>query len=180
MVDPRRASLPFCLLLSLVLFAVRGHAAPAAAAPACAGPEHRQFDFWIGEWDVVTPEGKPAGVSSVTRELDGCVIHEHWQGAGAGAGFDGQSFNLYEESSKTWRQSWVDNTGQRLALLQGSFADGKMTLQGEKDTPKGHRWVRVTWSVLGPNEVRQTVEASVDAGKSWNLGFDGRYRRKTS
>jgi hypothetical protein len=41
-------------------------AAPVAAQAApranpCAGAEHHQFDFWIGDWDVTTPDGKPAG-----------------------------------------------------------------------------------------------------------------------
>lgn len=27
-----------------------------------------EFDFWIGEWDVVTPAGTVAGVNSITRD----------------------------------------------------------------------------------------------------------------
>jgi hypothetical protein len=38
---------------------------PAVAAPkppACIAPEHRQFDFWLGEWEVRGPAGKLVGV----------------------------------------------------------------------------------------------------------------------
>lgn len=169
------------LSLNHVAFAEQPKVAPAAAAGGstpCSSSAHREFDFWLGEWDVTNPEGSPAGKSFVTLELRGCVVHEHWEGAGSGVGFDGQSFNLYEESSKTWRQSWVDNMGQGLALLQGGYAGGKMVLLGEKETPRGRRWVRVTWSSPAPDQVRQTVEASADGGKTWTMNFDGRYRRR--
>lgn len=168
-----------CGVLSLVIVAaVMGlTAASASAAGACESPEHRQFDFWIGDWNVVNSEGAPAGSSSVTRELDGCVIHEHWQGLGKSKGFDGQSFNLFEESSRAWKQSWVDNAGRAMALLQGKFSDGKMVLEGEGDSPKGRHRTRITWSRLDSGDVRQLVEFSFDSGKSWLTVFDGRYSR---
>ena len=34
---------------------------------ACADPAYRQFDFWIGEWQVHTPDGKLAGTNRITR-----------------------------------------------------------------------------------------------------------------
>jgi tetratricopeptide (TPR) repeat protein len=40
---------------------------------------NRQFDFWIGEWDVVTAEGaNPAGTSKIELILGDCVIQENW------------------------------------------------------------------------------------------------------
>ena len=55
--------------------------APAAAPKACAAPEHRQFDFWIGEWEVTTPNGAPAGRNRIESILDGCALRESWTGA---------------------------------------------------------------------------------------------------
>ena len=43
---------------------------------ACRAPEYRQFDFWVGNWDIQTPTGAPAGVSIISSVL----------GHGAGAG----------------------------------------------------------------------------------------------
>lgn len=34
-----------------------------APPPACTGPEHRQFDFWVGQWSV-TQTGKEKVVAS--------------------------------------------------------------------------------------------------------------------
>lgn len=35
--------------------------------------EHRQFDFWIGEWNVQNPQVQPVGSSSIQRIEDGCA-----------------------------------------------------------------------------------------------------------
>lgn len=151
--------------------------ADSASRPPCESPEHRQFDFWLGDWKVSNADGTPAGSSSVTRELGGCVIHENYHGLGESAGFDGQSLSVFEENSRHWKQSWVDNGGQRMAVIEGSFGEGKMVLQGEGDSPKGHHKTRVSWSEIGGGGVRQLVEFSFDAGKSWKTIFDGRYSR---
>ena len=42
-----------CLALAIVLAASGSSAAPAA----CGSEAHRQFDFWLGEWQVSTPDG---------------------------------------------------------------------------------------------------------------------------
>ncbi len=39
-------------------------ASTAAAAGACTAGEHRQFDFWPGEWNVRAPDDKLAGVNT--------------------------------------------------------------------------------------------------------------------
>lgn len=64
-----------------------------AANPCKAAPEYRQFDFWIGEWDVKTPQGGLAGSSSVQLILGQCIIFENWT---SGAGSAGKSFNIYD------------------------------------------------------------------------------------
>ena len=52
--------------LALVLSAVQ---APAVPPRPCAGPLHRQFDFWIGTWDVTGPAGKFAGVNRIEPDM---------------------------------------------------------------------------------------------------------------
>lgn len=46
-----------------------------ANARPCDQAAYRQFDFWVGEWDVKAG-GQVAGASSVQRILDGCVPAE--------------------------------------------------------------------------------------------------------
>jgi hypothetical protein len=41
----------------------------------------REFDFWIGEWEVHDAEGNFVGENSITRAERGCVLIEEWRGA---------------------------------------------------------------------------------------------------
>ena len=41
----------------------------AAARPCLTRKESRMFDFWVGEWDVRTPQGQLAGTSSRPCQL---------------------------------------------------------------------------------------------------------------
>ena len=34
---------------------------------ACAAPQHRHFDFWVGSWTVTDTSGNVLGVNDVTR-----------------------------------------------------------------------------------------------------------------
>ena len=52
------------VFLLLVCASAQSLAAAAQTAPPCkARPEYRQFDFWVGEWDVQNPQGQTAGTN---------------------------------------------------------------------------------------------------------------------
>jgi len=148
--------------------------APAAPALPCAAPLHRQFDFWIGVWDVVGPAGKFAGTNRIEPADGGCVLTESW--SSAGGGYTGRSLNSVGSDGR-WRQTWVDSSGLRLELV-GGLVDGKMVLEGE--TPAGTAGAppvknRITWSLEPEGRVRQHWETSVDGGKTYTTAFDGMY-----
>ena len=152
-------------------------AGAAAAAAPCAAPEHRQFDFWLGDWDVTTPDGKPAGTNRITRPLGDCVLQEHWKGRG---GSSGESYNIYDRSTGRWHQTWVDDRGT-LLLLDGGLEGGNMVLRGGKRRVQGRPQLdRITWRPVGADEVHQVWEISTDQGKTWSVLFHGVYRRKKS
>ncbi len=148
---------------------------PAKAAPApkpCTSPEYRQFDFWVGDWDVTTPNGKGAGTNRITPILGGCALREEWKGAG---GLAGTSLNMWDGSGKRWRQTWVDDRGNVL-VLTGQYRDAKMSLEGEGLGGNGVTVRnRITWSRLSEGRVRQLWETSKDGGKTWGVEFDGTY-----
>jgi hypothetical protein len=152
-----------------------GTATPSAQAapPTCDAAEHRQFDFWLGEWDVTGPNGQAAGRNSITRELNGCVLHEHWTGA---TGPRGESFNIWDRTRKRWHQTWVSDTGN-LLVLEGGLVNGAMRMTGDTMSPKGPVRNRITWTPASDGSVRQFWETSIDDGKTWQIAFDGRYRR---
>jgi len=145
-----------------------------AQAPSCSDEKSHQFDFWIGEWEVLA-QGKVAGRNSIRPILDGCVLQESWQGASGSAG---SSLNFYNPQKRKWQQFWVWRNGTTLEL-EGAFADGKMVLEGVSQDREGkpvHN--RITWYDNADGTVRQHWQTSSDAGKSWQDAFDGLYRRK--
>ena len=88
----------------------------------CQAAEYRQFDFWVGEWDVVTTEGhNPAGSSSVQLILDQCALLENWTGGGTG-----KSLNHYDTRLKKWMQDWVDSQSNGIHF-EGSLENGVMS-----------------------------------------------------
>jgi tetratricopeptide (TPR) repeat protein len=82
--------------------------------------EARQFDFWIGEWDVKNNQGQPAGKSKIEMMLGDCVIFENWTSA-APQVYSGKSFNLYNSATKKWMQTWVDNKGGVMEFIGGEY-----------------------------------------------------------
>ena len=151
---------------------VEAQSPPASPPPDCSGPEHRQFDFWLGTWDV-TAQGKPAGTNKITADLDGCVLVEHWT---ASSGGHGTSLNYYDRKTRSWHQAWIDDRGGSLRL-EGGLQDGRMVMQTEPlpDAKGGPAVHRITWSSEADASVRQLWETSKDGGKTWSTLFDGRY-----
>ncbi len=165
------ATLGLLLAVSALSFATE---APApATSESCAAPEHRQFDFWVGDW-TVTQAGKPAGINRIERILDGCALLESWSGT---SGYRGNSLNFYDAARKRWHQTWTDTSGTALAL-DGEFTAGRMVLAGTRFDPARQQTVhdRITWTPNADGTVRQLWEASAD-GKTWSVLFDGLYAR---
>jgi hypothetical protein len=156
------------------LFAVQPLAAQNAPAPRCDAPEFRQFDFWAGEWRV-TSGGQEVGSNVVTLEESGCLIHEHWTGAGGGTG---QSLNFYDRSDGRWHQVWISSSGMAL-FLAGTYHDGRLEYAGERPGTPGGAVVhhRLTFFHNADGSVRQLWETSAD-GVTWQTTFDGLYQRR--
>jgi hypothetical protein len=162
------------LLLASATFAQDESADPAAASPApCAGAHHREFDFWIGSWEV-TANGEPAGRNEITQIHGGCALAESW--VSARGSFRGSSLNAYDGATDQWHQTWVDTAGTLLEL-DGGFTDGQMVLSGKRPGPDGAAMThRITWTPNDDGTVRQHWETSAD-GQAWTTVFDGLYAR---
>lgn len=154
----------------------------AQGGPCSANPVYRQFDFWIGQWDVYGKKGKKAGDSKISLILDSCVILEEWTSTSApnGVTYSGKSFNTYNSTSSQWQQTWVDNAGTTTEFLKGKYEDGKMIFetypfQFSKDTMAIRK---LTFFNLGTDKVRQLGEITKDNGATWSVEYDLEYRRK--
>ena len=134
----------------------------------------RDFDFWVGEWDVFGPRGRQVGTNSIVSLYDGGALAEHWHGNG---GVEGHSLNAYDAHLDRWHQTWVDSTGG-LLLLTGAFVDGSMVLSGTTYAEGGEpEQQQISWT-RQDDGVRQHWQVSTDGGTSWTTAFDGHYRRR--
>jgi tetratricopeptide (TPR) repeat protein len=146
------------------------------ANPCRDAAESRQFDFWIGDWNVETAQGQPAGTSSIQLILGTCVIMENW--TSLGGGYAGKSLNIYNVPRKKWQQYWVDNTGA-VTFFEGAWEGSFLRLTGENAPRSGPVALnRMTFTPLGPDKVRQHGEASDDGGKTWTTRYDLIYNRR--
>ena len=139
--------------------------------------ENRQFDFWIGEWDVVTAGGTPAGHSKIELILRDCVVQENWQSAGST--YSGKSYNVYDMQQKRWEQFWVDSIGGKI-FFYGGLKDGVMDYwTDDLVQPEGPNLRRhLQFFNLGPDKVRQFSQGSTDGGKTWRVEYDFTYNRR--
>ena len=140
----------------------------------CTATAHRQFDFWIGDWDVTDPAGKSVGTNLIKPILGGCVLLESW--TATGGTFTGQSYNTFDASRDVWHQTWVDMSGT-LLLLEGRIDNGVMVLSdkyivGKKDP---NAWNEIAWTPHADGSITQRWRTSADGGKTWKTSFDGKY-----
>jgi hypothetical protein len=168
--------LVLCLTSPLALLETAAVGAQAAPSPGCTAPKYREFDFWLGHWEVHAANGRRAGTNRIEKTLDGCALTEQWIGTGS----RGMSINFYDAGSAKWHQTWIDDRGQPL-YLDGALRDGKMVLEGTTRGADGRRVrQRITWTRLDGGDVRQLWETSSDDGATWTTVFDGRYSRLRS
>lgn len=141
---------------------------------ACSSAEHRQFDFWLGDWQVNDTAGALLGTNQITRVANGCGLLEQWTSASNGN--EGMSLNWYDGSGGIWTQVWV-GSGLNLTL-KGNLEGDRMVLSGERNTSQGMVIDRISWVPLADGRVRQLWDISRDSGVTWLTVFDGMYARK--
>jgi tetratricopeptide (TPR) repeat protein len=134
----------------------------------------RQFDFWIGEWDVKNVQGQPAGKSKIELTLGDCVILENWTSTGP-ALYSGKSINLYNTTSQKWIQTWFDDKGGLIEFINGEYKENKMIFVTLPDSK--NQITRLTFYNIGPDLVRQQFETTSDDGKTWKTTTDLSYHR---
>lgn len=160
-------------LLTALALTVQTQPAPASPPPACTAPEHRQFDFWVGRWDVY-PTGTRQLIahSLVERLYDGCAVRENWmplRGSGGG------SLNAWRPAQRRWRQTWTDGTNAWVEF-SGGMEGAAMVLTAPVILPNGTRALsRMTYRRGEQGAVRQVGTRSTDNGATWTPQFDFTY-----
>jgi hypothetical protein len=148
------------------------------AEPCADAPRSREFDFWIGDWEVHDNQHDQAiaGSSHVERVLGQCVLIENWSGR---LGGHGQSLNGWNSECGCWQESWMDDSGNVSQYTDGRLENHAMVFHLVKKAPGGATLeFRLTFFDLGPDQVRQLSELSRDGGRTWVTNFDLNYLRR--
>jgi hypothetical protein len=169
------------ILLLLSFASVQINAQTSSSLP-CSDPKYREFDFWIGDWDVYGLKGNKAGESKISLILDSCIILEEWTSSSKPGTFayKGKSFNTYNAQSKQWQQTWVDNSGSTTHYIYGKLAANKMEFLTapfsiSKDTISV---LRLTFFKMDSDKVRQLGEQTKNNGLTWVTQYDLEYHRR--
>lgn len=153
------------------------------AFPCMTMKQAREFDFWIGEWDVY-PNGANVlvGKSVIEIAAGGCFILENWTAVG-GVPNTGKSMNYVNTETGKWEQFWIGSGGMTRnnpqKFVNGEYKDGAMRFEFEQFSPKGDKQIgRFIFFNEGPDQVRQFNEVSADNGKTWTTVYDFVYKRR--
>jgi hypothetical protein len=163
------------LLARAAFLAIIASPLSAQTTAACTNAAHRQFDFWVGDWDVYDARGQRAGVNRIEKTLNGCALHETWTSAGPSRG---NSYSAWDAGDNRWHQTWVDNEGTVLRI-SGGIVNGEMVMEGDRHLADGTPVSeRITWTPRADGTLRQLWQTSRDRGMRWTVVFDGTYRRR--
>jgi hypothetical protein len=153
----------FLIVLTLVVAAAPAtHAQSAGSSrpvyPCENGEGFKDFDFWIGAWDVHLANGDIAGSNVIQREERGCVLTERWTSANGG----------------------TDAEGGSQINIRGGLTDEGMAMEGTIHYVANGTTApfRALWTPLPDGRVRQYFEQSNDGGETWVPWFEGFYTRK--
>lgn len=167
-------------LCAAVALAICAPPALAQAQQPCSTPEHRQMDFWLGEWDVRWEEfpGIPAGSGSnvITRAYAGCVIQEAFDGGPSTGGLIGHSVSVYHAPVGMWRQTWVDNQGGYFALTGGAAENGAFILTTDRISESAPHQ-RMVFEDIAPESLTWRWQRSAD-GRTWTDQWVIHYTRR--
>ena len=147
-------------------------------------PEGKQFDFWIGEWDLTWPAGQgesPAGQpgrghNSVKKILGNCIVQESF--ANSATQYRGMSVSAFQPKTGQWEQTWVDTEGNYL-LFTGGFKDEVMELKSPpRKSPDGKTILsRMRFEKITPDSFDWTYQITEDDEKTWTTNWQIHYAR---
>jgi hypothetical protein len=177
--DARSGSLRRSLFLLVVVLVAATLAIPALAAGSsgeCSkNSANRKLDFWLGNWAVTYPGVTSGATSTVSLDLDKCLIVETWNG---GQGHSGKNMLAYSADDKSWHGMFADNEG-RVHVFEGKVTSGVAEFHGPSVGPSGEAVLnRIKVIRETPDKLEQVWEKSIDNGSNWKTVFQGEYSRR--
>ncbi len=158
----------YTVLLSLLTSLLTAQNCP------CCTPAHAQFDFWLGQWEVVDSTNAFMGSNQIQKEEGGCLLRESWQGKSGGTG---TSLNYFNPNDSLWHQLWISSNGFILKM-KGKLEDGSMVLRSAlQSNSRGEQFYnQITWTPIEAGRVRQRWDLIKKDGTILRTIFYGIYQ----
>lgn len=150
---------------------------------ACVSEEFRQFDFWIGDWDVtqeiLQADGSWIELPARTRVAaspEGCLLTEHWngrvqffwEGMQRPEGMWGFSVRRYDPAAGTWSIYWMDQRNPRFETPHvGRFEEDHGEFFREFTADGQLRRTRIRFTQVSDTQVDWSLALSTDGGDTW-------------
>lgn len=163
-------------LISCCLFASMLYAQADNPGCNCCSAPYRQFDFWLGDWNVYDTSGKKIGENKIVLMQDSCLLQENWTSMGQ---HRGTSYNYFNKTDSTWNQVWIANNGNILEL-KGNRSGNKMVLKSAlvKADKGGYYYNRISWEQMPDGSVIQQWDILDNKDNNLSAVFKGIYRKK--
>ena len=175
----KRILAPF--FLAFFTLPLLGQAMSRPTTTPCTAQQQKQFDFWVGDWELTWPGEKSGevghGTNSIKRIMDGCIVQENFSG-GDSMHLRGTSVSVFDTNSGRWKQTWVDNEGGYLDFI-GDFKNGQMILQRQTIRDGAKILQRMVWKNISSTEMDWSWESSRNGGKTWQVNWPIHYKRKS-
>lgn len=141
----------------------------------CSAPEASQFDFWVGDWNLYSADTL-TGTNAVYKIMDGCTLQENFESSKIK--YRGKSWSMYNNQTKEWQQTWVDNQGGYI-VLNGKFENGTMILFTGVTKANGKDMVyRMRYHDIKKDSFEWDWESSSDNAVTWKPDWHIHYERK--
>ena len=180
MTRPRIPAPAILLLLCLLT-------AAASAQPSSPGhpPQARQFDFWLGDWDVnlrirqedLTWADAIAARARIYPVLGGKAVLELWESQP----IVGYSLRYYDAAEREWVLwlNWPGKDRSGTQRLTGSFRHGRGEFFATRILPDStERISRYTFSDISDSTLRWDDAFSTDGGRTWSHGWIMEFTRR--
>jgi hypothetical protein len=139
--------------------------------------ESRQFDFWVGEWDVNLRvrqddgswEDQIRSTAKIYPILNGKAVLELWSDA-RGDGIKGFSLRYFDTARDEWVLwlNWPGPNRSGSSSLSGSFRHGRGEFFSTRQAPDGTETLsRYTFSDVTDDSLRWDDAFSTDGGLTW-------------
>jgi hypothetical protein len=176
---PVRVRTVIALALAAVLLSGKSWSVDSDSAP-CDTPQHHQFDFWVGDWQVFDARtNQLVAFDRVEKHSQGCIVQQNltmvtdlYRRQRVGYRMTGIGVNRFDGES--WLELWADNQWGAIVLRGVPGAGKAMVLT--TIIPSRNRDLRLEWERRPDGSVRALQYVAPAGSGKWELYGDLIYR----